>query len=296
MNVINGVVVFMLAVGAIGCRDSIDPSPVSPSVEASPNQVYPVQSAGVADTAFQPIAGAEVEIVSGPQAGTSLFTDENGRIQLTGMFLSTDTFRASKEGYGSVTRGFTWSAPNGRPWLAFNLEPLSPAVDIAGDYTLTLDADSTCSTFPEELRSRSYAATITPTTTPTGPSNSSLELTVTNAPTLVAWRNLNGFRIGVAGQVVYFDLHGGHDPSLVEQLDRTTYLAYSGSARTTVSASAPATISAPFDGWIDYCMMRSPMGLAYICGTDNDGNPIPGASVTRNHCESPNHRLTLTRR
>jgi hypothetical protein len=58
-------------------------------------------------------------------------------------------------------------------------------------------------------------------------------------------------------------------------------------------------ISTSFDGWIDYCVMPTPMhpDNGYNCGTSNTtGEPIPGAAVTYAHCESKAHRLTLTRR
>ena len=77
---------------------------------------------------------------------------------------------------------------------------------------------------------------------------------------------------------------------------QNSYLAFSGVAAASVGTSASA-ITTSFDGWIEYCVMPSPMGTAYNCGTSNTtGDPIPGQAITRAHCESKNHQLILTRR
>src|SRR6185369_11565517 len=89
--------------------------------------------------------------------------------------------------------------------------------------------------------------------------------------------NLNNFPIGVVGEYLDLWLHGGHDPALVEQLAPNTYLAFSGNATTSVGTSSPSSISTSLDGWIDYCVMKAPMGAIYNCGTSNTtGEPIPG--------------------
>lgn len=252
-----------------------------------------VQQGYVLDTAFRPLAGVRVEVLDGPQAGTSMISDATGQFQLTGLFASTNTFRATREGYVPATQGFSTSAPGGRPWLFFYLKPLTPPVNIAGDYTLTFVADSACSDIPDSLRTRTYEATITGAN-PTNPADTSFQLTVRGAPLL---EKFTGFTIGVAGDSLGFWLHGGHDPTLVEQLAASTYLAYSGWAEATVGTSAVSTISTPFAGWIDYCVMNSPMSAPYNCGTSNwTGEPIPGAAVEYAHCDSTNHRLILTRR
>jgi hypothetical protein len=167
-------------------------------------------------------------------------------------------------------------------------------VNIVGEYALTFVADSACADLPNDLRTRTYAATITPNPRADGNSlaNSSVLVTLRGAGFL---GDLNSFEIGIAGDYLGFWLHGGHDPPIVEQLATGTYLAFSGNAATSVG-SGMATISALLDGWIDYCVMKSAMGSVYNCGTSNfTGEPIPGLAVTRVHCESKNHRIVLTR-
>lgn len=243
------------------------------------------------DSALRRLPGARVEIVDGPQAGTVLTTDAQGEFALSGSFLNTNTFRASKDGYVTATQGFSTSAPGGRPWLTFYLKPLAAPVNVAGDYSLTLVADPSCVELPDQLRTRTYSATITPAT---GTSDTSFRLAVTGTPVL---GTLNRVSIEVGGNTLGLWLDGGHDPTLVEQLGPNAYLAYSGLGWATVDRSASTTISGSFEGWIEYCEMNSPMREGYNCGTSNfTGNPIPGASITRIRCDASSHQLILTRR
>ena len=50
--------------------------------------------------------------------------------------------------------------------MTFTLAALAPPVNIAGHYTLTFIADSTCVGLPDDVRIRSYAGTITPDVSP----------------------------------------------------------------------------------------------------------------------------------
>jgi hypothetical protein len=217
--------------------------------------------------------------------------------QLTGPFQSDDRFRASKDGYVTVTQGFSTSTPGGRPWLAFYLRAAATPVNIAGDYQLTLVADSKCTDLPSELRARTYSATVTLESRSLMPADTWFALAIKDVPVLQAsYGLLDGFDIGVSGTTLGFWLDGSHDPTLVERLDTSTYLAYSGIGWTTIDPARASTISASFEGWVDYCVMSSPMGGYYNCGTSNvTGEPIPGASVARVHCESTSHQIILSR-
>lgn len=293
-----GIVLLAIAQGLAGCGGSNAKSPSAPTVgptapsgagSSATDPVTLADSGYVLDTAFKRLAGVRVDVVDGPQAGTSMITDASGQFPLTGTFARTDRFRVSKDGYITATQGFSTSSPEGKPWLIVYLQPLAPPVNIAGDYTLTFVADSACTHLPPEVRTRSYAATVTPGSSATG-----FVLAATGASFL---NGLTGFGIGVAGDSLGLWLHGGHDPALVEQLAPNTYLAFSGVAAASVGSSPVSTISTAFDGWIDYCVMSKPMASGYNCGTSNiTGEPIPAAAVTYTHCQSPNHRLTLTRR
>jgi hypothetical protein len=252
----------------------------------------------VLDTGFRVVGGARVEVIDGPQAGMSSTVDATGTFSLTGTFDSTTRFRATKDGYVTATQ--TWSCSvdtcggqGASPWLGFYLaSSLAAPVDIAGDYTLTFIADSACTDLPDEVRTRTYEATIVPSSIPNIPADTAFKVTVAGASFLSGFAD---FGIGVVGDHVDLWLDGGHDPPLVEQLAPNTYLAFSGNA--TVSVAAPiSSISASLDGWIDYCVLKTPMGSHYNCGTDNTGAVVTGQAVTRAHCDSTNHRLILTRR
>ena len=250
----------------------------------------------VLDTGYRPVAGARIEALDGPQAGASATADTTGQFSLSGTFNSATRFRATKDGYVAATQ--TWncsvgagcSATGARPWLGFYLASLVSPLNIAGDYTVTIVADSACADFPDDVRTRTYAAMITPSSSP----SSSFTLTASGESFV---GNLNNFPIGVVGNYLNLWLHGGHDPALVEQLAPNTYLAFSGIATASVETSPVSSISMPFDGWIDYCVLKTPMGSIYNCGTSNTtGEPIPGLATTSVHCESKNHQLLLTRR
>jgi hypothetical protein len=51
---------------------------------------------------------------------------------------------------------------NPKRWVHFFLSVVEPAVDLAGNYTLTFIADSACVKLPERVRTLSYDATISP--------------------------------------------------------------------------------------------------------------------------------------
>ena len=290
-----------LAVSMWACGGSGSSSaPTAPSAAGAVSQPGPAVAdifGYVLDTGYKAVAGARIEALDGPDAGASATADTTGQFTLSGTFDSATRFRATKDGYVAATQ--TWncsvgagcSATGARPWLGFYLaSSVAPPVNIAGDYTVTFIADSACVDLPSEVRTRTYAATITPTSSP----SSSFTLTASGAAFLA---NLNNFPIGVIENYVDLWLHGGHDPAVVEQLAPNTYLAFSGNATASVGMSPVSTISMPFHGWIDYCVLQTPMGAIYNCGTSNTtGEPIPGLATRYAHCESRNHQLILTRR
>jgi hypothetical protein len=162
---------------------------------------------------------------------------------------------------------------------------LAPAVDIAGDYTLTFIADSTCTALPSELRTRTYVATITPRSSPDSdlPANTEFDVTVSGAPFL---GNYNHLQLNVAGNFLFVFI-GGDEPGLVELVAANTYFRIGG--RGTASVGTPvSTFSTTLqNGSADYCVLPSAMGSIYSC---------PGQATAHVRCESENHRLILTRR
>jgi len=286
MRKLGWIVLLVAAQGLAGCGDSGSPStPSAPSPVAQAGSTPPsLPTASVSriwgyvlDTAFRPIADATVDVVDGPYAGLSATTDVAGRFELAGTFDQTTRFRAAKERHIAATQAWTCSssgpcgAGGATPFLGFTLAVVESNVDIAGDYTLTVIADSACADLPDELRTRTYAARVTPQSRPDLPANAGFDVRLSGATFL---DHLDGFGIGVAGGSLGFWLHGGHDPAFVERVTANTYLEFSGNAAASVPASGASTISASFEGWIEY----------------------HGAAVTRAYCESEHHRLILTRR
>jgi hypothetical protein len=286
------IVLVGLAQGFVGCDGSGSSS--APSV-VSQTGVQPAAlvsgiSGFVMDTGFRALPGATIEVIDGPQAGTSTIADANGQFSLTGAFDATVRFRATKADYVTATQPWSCSVEtcpgpnNARPWLGFYLAPRAPSVNIAGSYTLTFVADAACADLPQEARTRTYAATIAPESKPNVPANSSFSVTVSGATFLA---NFDRFSIGVAEDYLGFWLDGGHNPPLIEQLAPNRLYAISGSASASVGRSTVSTISTSFDGWIEHCELKSALGRYYECSAT--------VAVTRARCESRNHRLILTR-
>src|SRR5262249_11938595 len=153
------------------------------------------------DTAFRPLPGATVEVLDGPQTGMSTIVDAEGSFSLSGTFDDATRFRAAKEGHLTTTQ-VSRTVPNAGRYLDFHLEVSAPPVNMAGDYTLTFIADSACVGLPDDMRTRTYAATITPshpTNIPTA--NTNFQVSLSGASFLPSH---DSFPIGVAGDFVMF--------------------------------------------------------------------------------------------
>jgi hypothetical protein len=162
---------------------------------------------------------------------------------------------------------------------------VAPPVKIeAGDYTLTLVADSACTDIPSDLRTRTYAATITPAKPSSGLSPN------THYDVAVSGSSLSpfGFGIGVAGNYLRFEIDG---PAFFEHLPSFTYLEIAGSGGTFAETSAMSSISIPFSGSFEYCVLKSGMGRSNNCYTTPADQ-----KVTYAQCLSKNDRMILMRR
>jgi hypothetical protein len=285
-----GIVLLMLVQGLAGCGGSRSPVSPTPPTAAAPGPVNGELIAGtVSDSALRPLAGARVELLDGPQAGVSATSDAQGRFSLTGIVDDTTRFRASKEGHETATATILpfCDRCNPKRWVHIYLNVLDSPVAVAGNYTLTFIADNACTNLPDELRTRSYAATIGPADLnwPGHPVNSNTSFRVTPLGSAFPG-GLNGFYLNVAGNYINLSLGDHTDPGITERVAPNTYLAFGGWA--VVSAETPvATISTPFQGWIDYCV-NPQIGERYDC--------TPSPTVTRARCESAKHQLILARR
>ena len=273
----------LLVLVAIGCgRSGVDPSPTRiPKGSTSPTPAANVILGWVRDTAFRMVDGARVEIVEGSQAGQSTTTDNAGQFEFVGRFVGSLTLRAAKDGYAEATKRLTISTYSTTQQVSFDLDSLAPAAEIAGECVLTLTADSECVNLPDEARTRRYEATIVPS------SISSFFRGSVSGASFVG--DFKWFAVGVAGDHVAFsvDFDG---PTIVEELASRSYLAIDGLGEGSARTSRVSEMSVPFDGYIDYCVLKpeSPMNYSGCFTADH--------TDMHAQCTSKNHRLTLTRR
>ena len=289
------ILLLVLALAVAGCDNGSRSTPRGPLAPSPPPQAGPPVTAPtpqptpsgvrgwVNDTAFRIIEGATVEVVDGPHAGLSATSDNTGQVSFSGSFDIGTVFRAAKEGYLTTTGTVNASCATCPKWITFTMGVPAPPANIAGDYTLTLIADSTCGDLPADARTRTYTAAITPVESANRPANTYFDVNVSGATLLTGY---NKFWIGVAGNYLTLSLDW-EGPVVVEELAANTYVAFGGSAATTVGTGAASTISTAFEGVIDYCELRSPMSKFYSCNA---------AAVAHAQCTSKNHQITLTRR
>jgi carboxypeptidase family protein len=280
-----------IAIGAItfalGCSShpsSNTPSRPSPVPQPPPAPRYQVLSGYASDTAFRPVAGATVTLVDGPQAGASTASNEAGRFTFAGTFEVGTTVRVSKEGYTSATATARPNgSSNGTVWAFVLLDALAKPVDLVGDYTLTIVADSACTGIPDDVRTRTYSASIGITPGSDTQSGTSLMLAARGASFVSIH---DSFPIGVAGGDVAFTINAGEDFGLIEKIAPGTFLAIGGFARVSVGTGPIARIATPFSGSIDYCALQSDTAWTYQCNNRIDFQ----------HCDSTQHQLILSRR
>jgi hypothetical protein len=240
----------------------------------------------VYDTAFRSVGGATVNLLDGAQAGASTQSDETGRFSFVGVFEDPTTVRVSKEGYVAATgTAKSINSSNGTIWASVVLDVLAKPVDMAGDYSLTIVADSVCAGMPDDLRTRTYAASIRRMPDSGNQPGTSLRLTVDGGSLLP---DRNSFQIGVAGNRVAFIMYNEEDFALVEKIAPGTFFAVQGGAAVSMDEGPVTRISTSFSGVIDYCALQSDTGWTYEC------NSSPRTAYQ--HCESKQHQLTLVRR
>ena len=281
-------VVMTLALLVAACNDSSSLSiPTAPTGAAAPppttSQSPQVLRGYVVDTAFRAIAGASIEVLQGPDAGTVMTSDAQGAFSYTGMFATPVTLRASKDGYTAGTTAVRL-LPNGSVYASFQLTSVVAPIAVAGNYTLTISADPACDRLPDDVRTRTYAASVVINGSSTAPPNTSFNGTATGA-LFAPFANV--FWVGVSGNDVAVSTVG-EGPSLAEQVSPNRYVAFMATARVSVSGTELSTLTGPFGGVIEYCEVPAPMATYYDCR--------PEVAVVREQCTSSRNTLTLTRR
>jgi hypothetical protein len=260
------------AQGACG-EPGTAPSPVS---AGAPRPAVEIDGY-VNDTAFQPLPTARVEVLDGPQSGTATITDAGGRFSLKGEFTAATRFRAAKDGYQAAIQ--TLQPSTTIPPSSQSLTFFMSVAGASGNHaTLTVDVDAACAELPNDLRTRTYPATLVAASFPPVPANTAFYAMLSSA-------SLDGYfhfvSIRVDGDRVSFDLS---DNGIEDEVAPETYYFVGGYGSAIVHAGAK-TISGPFSGVVDYCVVKSDPGTMYPCSDQ---------AITRVRCSSANHRMSLT--
>jgi hypothetical protein len=266
-----------LAISLSGCRGAdpvaTAPSPSATSVPAPQPTANAVTMRGtVSDGAFRDIPGARIEILDGPQTGTTTISDRQGQFSFGGTIDDSTRFRATSAGYlpSIATSQTACGSCNPPRWVHFALNAVAPSVNMAGDYTVTFT--SACAGLPADVRTRVYEATIG-----SPPYNGSVFVPLKGGTFIEGW---DGLPMGVESDYVAFWLE-----LLVEQIAPHSYLTFNALAAAHVEGQGRSTYAFPLEGTSDYCVTTD-------TGSYNDC--LRTAAVKRVSCGSV--LLTLTRR
>ena len=295
-----GAAILLLTISTVSAAGCGSESPAAALPTAPTTTVVPPPgvtarasvSGKVYDTSNRPIGGATIEVLDGAHAGLRTTSDATGQYWLTGVFEEGQRFRATRDGYlEDISRvGPKCERCNPHLWVYFQLGlPIAP-VNIAGQYTMTVEAAEACTALPADMRSRSYTANIVPEAVQPTAANTYFRVDVGGAQLMpdAAWA---GVWIAVAGndiEVVMGDQHG--QPGLIEQLGNDTYFSAGVWGRATV-ASPVTTFTSTFEGEIVYCVLKPGVALLDVNRRHDCG---AARAVTRIAC--PGGRLTFTRR
>ena len=179
--------------------------------------------------------------------------------------------------------------------------------NFAGNHAVTMTADVACTDLPATARTRTYSASavLSPNPLPNLPAGGTPYLVQMSGATFQpnpSWVEYayGTFPLAVAGDALTFPLltFDGR-PGLVEITSSHTYVAFSGNA-TASPAPGASTVSATFDGWIEFCARKSPMSEADDgypgCALADRADPTPSQPVTYARCTSRNHQIVFSRR
>ena len=173
-------------------------------------------------------------------------------------------------------------------------EPLG----LAGEYTLTVKVDSACADLPDELRTRTYSASLTLSTySRFGETN--FEIVIGGPKFLEGFDSRERFSFEVDHDRGTFHLGSASgQPAFVEQLSATAYFAIGGVAHAPVAArpSSTSSIDASMTGYVEYCVMKSPDVFPVEGSPWTQYNCAPDQALTHARCESNGHRLRWERR
>ncbi|MGE0360023.1 MAG: carboxypeptidase-like regulatory domain-containing protein [Vicinamibacterales bacterium] len=234
----------------------------------------------VSDTAHRSLAGALIEVLTGPHAGLTTRSGNRGEFSFAGTFDDTSTFGATLDGFAPavVPLGPYCERCNPNRWAHFALVTLAATTDISGRYVMTIAAGPECVGLPEPARVRTYEVEMPRTADGGGTSTGYVWAKATGAELVAPW---DGFQAGVSGTRAGFWYE-----ILAERIAPDAYLFYNVSASATVGVGAPEHIEAAADGRITYCE-----------GADGDFDAcFHASSAARVSYCSGRHGVTMVRR
>jgi hypothetical protein len=256
---------------------------VATPVQPAPRVVTLIRGI-VADTAFRRLVGVRVEIVSGPNAGTFANSDPDGILSFVGTFGGTLTFRATKDGYLPATQVLdvqgVCAGCDAR--INFGMQALDTIVRLEpGDYNLTFIADDTCARLPAELRTRTYASTVTRSSLNT----SAYDVRVPGMLFEHGW-----FAIGISGN--YVGTEDDSYPTLFEPLAESAYFGIDFLIRGVVfDTSREFAVSVRFPGTFEYCALKAgPIDVRFCEFVPADN------LLAHERCSADHHQMILVRR
>jgi hypothetical protein len=249
------------------------------STQVQPTSVVNVILGRATDTAFRAVAGVRVEMVGGPAAGIASVSDQNGYVSLRGSFSGPVTLSAAKAGYLSSTQVVDAAT---YPNVEFIMEsPDTVATLEPGSYALTYVADPSCNHLPPELRSRTYAATLTRA------HGAYAGGYFVDVPGMLFGQSR--FILGLSGNYLVTD--DGQYPTLFENVSPDTYLGIDFLIMTTtVQVVNPSEISVTFPGSFEYCKVSSGMAPNF-CDFFSPPNV-----VAHDRCFAEHNQMILARR
>jgi hypothetical protein len=280
-----GALVLIVALASASCGDG----QTSGAITAPSTPTTFSISGQVLDAASRPVPGAAVEVLDGPLTGRMGTADAGGWFALPGPFNGSEAvrIRAVRDGYDEQIQTVTCCPSSGLRTVivVFSLSTLVP--DVAGGYTLTIQADDACPHLPEEVRRRTYGMSIAATPPDLAWTRASHGATLSGATFFAApFGRQDWLPVDVTPSQLrlIFDTEG---PWILEELAPSTYLAFYGQATVAVG-TAGSTMSGPLNGTIEMCTgVVPPHGYYYDCRLAGGVNSI--------RCTST-HRVTVTRR
>jgi hypothetical protein len=202
------------------------------------------------------VSGAGVEVLSGPPSQVT--TNSDGFYELFGM-AGTLILRVFKTDYFDEKRTVTMSADQS---LDVEITPRAAPADVAGTYGVTFTASASCTTFPAELKTRTYMARID--------QNGVLLLTTLSGASFETKRNT--FPGRVLGNTVTLNIgtdgfydYAYYGATLREVLPSGQILGISG---TMTAAVTPQSISGPLTGRFTMTLKNGGQ-VTYCSGNDN---------------------------